>query len=171
MPHFSIPPSRGRRAFTLLEVCFTVAVFSIFAAASIYSLSQVNRFASTARYQTLALAVAQQKIDQIMTTPWSVMGTLPTVLAAGTATEASPTVTLPLNGDPFNSASGLSSAFTNYDTQVLDSRTTVITKLTDCSGNTGTSSRLLRAVVTVNYTYRGKAYSLAISTLRSTDDF
>ncbi len=163
--------SRGQQAFTLLEVCFAVVAFAIFSAASIYSLSQLNRFASNARYRTLALAAAQQKIDQIMTTPWSVVGTVPTVLAAGTTTEAAPTVTLPLNSDPLNSATGLSSAFTNYDTQVLDTRTTVITKLTDCSGNTGSSSRLLRASVTVSYTYRGKSYSIVLTTLRGTDDF
>jgi prepilin-type N-terminal cleavage/methylation domain-containing protein len=171
MQFFAIPTNRVRRGFTLLEVCFTIAIFSLFSAASIYSLSQINRFASNSRYRTLALSVAQQKIDQIMTTPWSVMGTVPTVLAAGSVTEAAPTIVLPLNSDPLNSASGLSSAFTNYDTQILDSRTTVITKLTDCSGNTGASSRLLRATVTVTYTYRGKQASIVLSTLRGTDDF
>ncbi len=162
---------RGRQAFTLLEVCFAVAVFSLFAVTSVYAVTLANKFASISRYRTLALAAAQQKVDQVMTTPWTVLGTVPTVLTAGTSTEASPTIILPLNGDPFNSASGLSSAFTNYDTQVLDSRTTVITKLTDCSGHTGASSRLLRAVVTVTYTYRGKQYTLSLSTMRSTDDF
>jgi len=155
----------------VLEVSFALAVFSLFAVSSIYALSQANRFASNSRYETLALAAAQQKIDQIMTTPWSVAGTVPAVLTSGTTTEASPAVTLPLNGDPFNSAIGLSSAYSNYDTQVLDSRTTVITKLTDCSGNTGSASRLLRATVTVTYTYRGKQTNLAISTVRGTDDF
>ncbi|MDR3404058.1 MAG: hypothetical protein P4L99_16290 [Chthoniobacter sp.] len=155
----------------MLEVAFAVAVFSLFAVTSITALSQANRFASNSRYETLALAAAQQRIDQVMTTPWSVQGVLPVVLTSGTTTEASPTVTLPLNGDPFNSTSGLSSAFTNYDTQVLDSRTTVITKLTDCSGNTGSSSRLLRAIVTVTYTYRGKQTNLSLTTVRGTDDF
>lgn len=169
--HTFISTRRHRRAFTLVELCFALASFSLFAATSIYSLSQANRFASNSRYKTLALAVAQQKIDQIMTTPWSVAGAVPTVLAAGTTTEAAPNVALPLNGDPLNSANGLSSAFTNLDIQVLDSRITEITKLTDCSGNTGNNSRLLRATVTVFYTYRGKQTSLALTTIRSTDDF
>lgn len=148
-----------------------MAVFSLYAVASVYSLTQANRFASTSRYETLALSAAQQKIDQIMAVPWSVMGTVPTVLTAGTTTEAAPTVNLLLNNDPLNAGAGLSSAFTSYDTQVLDSRTTVITKLTDCSGQTGAKSRLLRADVTVAYTYRGKAHSITLSTLRETDDF
>lgn len=155
----------------MMEVCVAVGIFSFFSAGSICALSQANRFASNSRYETLALAAAQQRIDQIMTTPWSVSDPVPAVLTSGTTTEAYPTVSLPLNGDPFNSASGLSSAFTNYDTQVLDSRTTVITKLTDCSGNTGAKSRLLRAAVTVSYIYRGKQTSLTLTTVRGTDDF
>ncbi len=148
-----------------------MAVFSLFAVSSIYALTLANQFASTSRYETLALAAAQQRVDQVMTIPWSVVGTVPTVLTAGTTTEQSPAIVLPLNNDPFNSASGLSSAFTNLDTQVLDSRTTVITKLTDCSGNTGSSSRLLRADVTVAFTFRGKPHTVTLNTLRGTDDF
>lgn len=174
MKHQSHPFTRSHssvRAFTVIEVCFAVAVFGLFAVSSIYALSQANRFASNSRYRTLALAAAQQKIDQIMTTPWSVVGTVPPVLASGTTTEAAPNISLPLNGDPFNSESGLSSAFSNSDTQVLDSRTTQITKLTDASGNKGDASRLLYATVTVTYTYRGKQTKLSLSTVRSTDDF
>ncbi len=148
---------------------FAVAVFSLFAVATIYSLTLANRFASNSRYETLALAAAQQKIDQIMTTPWSVVGAPPAVLTS--TVEEAPAITLPLNNDPFNTASGLSSAFTSLDTQVLDSRTTVITKLTDCSGNSGASSRLLRADVTVAFTYRGTLHTVTLNTLRSTDDF
>jgi len=148
-----------------------VSVFALFAVTSIYALSQANRFASNSRYRTLALAAAQQKIDQIMTTSWSVAGAVPAVLTPGTTTEQAPNISLPLNGDPFNSETGLSSAFSNSDTQVLDSRTTVITKLTDCSGNTGSASRLLSATVTVTYTYRGLQTNLSLTTLRSTDDF
>jgi type II secretory pathway pseudopilin PulG len=162
---------QNRYAFTVAEICLAMAIFSLFAATSVYALSQANRFASNSRYRTLALAAAQQKIDQIMTTPWSVAGTVPAVLTTGTTTEQAPNISLPLNGDPFNSETGLSSAFSNSDTQVLDSRTTVITKLTDCSGNMGANSRLLSATVTVTYTYRGVQANLSLTTMRSTDDF
>ena len=175
-----------RRAFTVLEVSFAVAVFSLFAVSSIYAITQANRFASNSRYKTLALAAAQQKIDQVMTSSWSTLNTPPTVLRtdSGVTAVSSNTVvntadvqatttetSLPLNNDTYNSATGLSSAFTNNDVQVLDQRVTVITKLTDCSGKTGKNSRLLRADVTVSYTYRGKSTSLSLSTLRISDDF
>ena len=48
------------------------------------------------------------------------LGTVPTVLTTGTTTETAPTANLLLNNDPLNSATGLSSAFTSDDTQVLD---------------------------------------------------
>ncbi|MEP6667977.1 MAG: prepilin-type N-terminal cleavage/methylation domain-containing protein [Chthoniobacter sp.] len=160
-----------RQAFTLIEVSFAVAVFSLFAVSSIYALTLANQFASTSRYETLALAAAQQKIDQIMTTPWSVGSTAPAVLAANSTPVTTTENNLPLNNDALNAGTGLSSAFTSYDTQVLDSRTTTITKLTDCSGNSGTSSRLLRADVVVAFTYRGKPHTVTLNTLRGTDDF
>lgn len=157
--HFSFV-SRSRAGFTVLELSFAVAIFAFFAIGSIQALLQFNRFASNARYQTLATAAAQQKIDQVLTTAWSVSGTRPTVLTTGTTTESN----LPLNNDTFNSASGLSSAFTSLDTQVLDPRTTVISAV---SGNT----RLLSVAVTVSYTYRGRAYSITLNSMRATDDF
>lgn len=151
---------RNQAGFTVLEVCFAGAIFAAFAVLSMLSFDQLNRFASTARYQTLALAAAQQKMDQIMTTYWSITGSPPAVLTTGTTTETN----LPLNNDPFNTERGLSSAFTNYDTQVLDSRSTAISAV---SGNT----RLLSVAVTVSYTYRGRSYSITQYGLRATDDF
>lgn len=182
-----MPPSfrrsfRRPRAFTLLEVTFAVALLSLFAVGSIFSLTQANRFATRARYETLALAIAQQRIDQVMTTPWSVLGTVPTVLTPGTITETTdPKVfVFPLNNDPFNTQSGLSSALTNYDggdLQGVDYRTTKITKLDDSTGPDQPKatpprlSRLLRADVTVAYTFRKVQYYVTLSTLRSADDF
>ena len=199
----SISPSsflvqKCRRAFTLLEVSFAIAVFSLFAVGSIYAFTQANRFASNSRYRTLALAAAQQKIDQIMATSWSMQvpqntlaiilrtdGNVATDLANDTTkhnmkvtantTDTMTTIeetNLPLNNDSFNSTTaGLSSAFTNNDVQVFDKRTTTITKLTDSSLNTKDKSRLMRADVIVSYTYRGKLTSVSISTLRTADDF
>lgn len=190
IPPSFLPMQKHRRAFTLIEVSFAVAVFSLFAVGSIYALTQANRFASNSRYRTLALAAAQQKIDQVMNAAWSTnQGSTPAQVirvdsgAAQSTTNVTTVVNtanvqatttetgLPLNNDAFNSQTGLGSAFTNSDVQVLDSRVTVITKQTDCTGNTGANSRLLRAAVTVSYTYRGKAVSVSVSTLRTADDF
>lgn len=150
--------SRRRRAlgFTLPEVVVAGAILAIFVAGSVATMAQINRWASAARLRTLALALAQQKSDEVLTTPWQTRGTRPAVLATGTNTEA-----LPLNSDAFNNATGLSSAFTALDTPVTATRTTQVTDV---------STRTVRAVVTVAFTYRNRPYTVRLTTLRATDD-
>lgn len=149
---------RITRAFTLPEVCIAATVLALFVVGSVSAMAQVNRWAVSCRLRTLATALVEQRVDQILTTPWSVLATTPAILTAGTITETK----IPLDNDPFNSETGLSSAFTNLDVQVIDTRTTVVTSL---------SSRMVKAVVTVTYTYRNHHYTVSMTTLRSTDDF
>jgi len=151
------PRFRHARGFTLPEVVIAGAILALFVAGSVATMAQINRWANAARLRTLALALAQQKADEILTTPWQMRSTRPAVLTAGTATEA----TLTLNNDPHNNAVGLSTAFTNLDTPVSATRTTVITDL---------PPRQLRATVSVNFTYRGRPYAVNFTTLRAADD-
>ncbi|MDR3403002.1 MAG: hypothetical protein P4L99_10945 [Chthoniobacter sp.] len=149
---------RKTLAFTLTEVVIAASILALFIVGAVSTMTQVNRWASAARMRTLATALVQQRIDQILTTPWSVLSTTPTILTAGTTTETK----LPLNNDAFNNETGLSSAFTNLDVQVIDTRTTVITSV---------SAHMIKAVVTVSYTYRAHSYTISMTTLRTTDDF
>jgi len=149
---------RKTLAFTLTEVVIAASILALFIVGSISTMTQVNRWATAARMRTLATALVQQRIDQILTTSWSVLSPTPTLLTAGTTTETK----LPLNNDAFNNETGLSSAFTNLDVQVIDTRTTVINSV---------SAHMINAVVTVSYTYRAHSYSITMTTLRTTDDF
>lgn len=150
-------PVAGSRGFTVLEAAVASAMLTALVAALALSLTQINRWANTARLKTLSLALAQQKIDEVLTTKWLVRGTRPSVLTAGTVSENS----LQLNNDALNSQTGLSSAFTALDTPVPATRTTVVTDL---------PPRSVRAVVTVSFTYRGRTYQTSLTTLRVTDD-
>lgn len=154
---------------TLMEIVFAITAFSLFGVGSILAITQFNRLSSLNRYHTLALSVAEQKIDQVLATPWTVSGVRPPILAIGTTTETS----LPLNNDIYNSSrTGLGSPYSGLDTQILNSRVTTVTALTDASGNTGAASRLLQVSVTVNYTYCLKfATTTTLTVLRTTDDF
>jgi Tfp pilus assembly protein PilV len=144
---------------TLPEVIIAAAVLALFIVASVSAMAQINRWASVARMRTMALAATQQKIDQILMTSWSVLDPTPAILTAGTTTENN----LPLNYDTFNSTeSNLVSAWTSLDTPVNLTRVTTITSIT---------AHQVSAVVTVSYTYRGKAYTVSMTTLRTTDDF
>ncbi len=146
-----------RGGFTLIEIAVALAVISIFVAGAVLALVQMNRFATVSRLQTLALGLAQQRVDEILTTQWLLGTPRPTALEAVTRTDAN----LPLNNDAFNSRAGLSSLFSDLDVQVNATR---ISEIADVS------PRQLRAVVTVTYNFRGRTYSFVMTTLRTSDN-
>lgn len=147
---------RRRAGFTLVEVVIAGSLLAVLVAGSFAALTQINRWAASARLRTLALAVAQQRLDLLATTPWQVTTARPALLTAGTTTETN----LPLNNDSFNSATSLASAYTTLDTQINATRTTQITDLT---------TRTVRMAVTVTFTYRNRAHSVSLTSLRATD--
>jgi len=184
----------SRSAFTLMELAFAVALFSSFAVVSILAYSSFNRYASNARYESLAVAIAEQKMDQIMTCPCalnttntsqgpvlSLTGTTVQPASSGTyATIVESGSIMTLNYDKWNmsrtitSGSASNVALTGTlsgttvagaeDTQVIDSRTTTFAPVT---GNV----RLLSATVTVAYTYRSRQFTISFSTIRASDNF
>ena len=152
---------RGTAGFTLVEVLIAGALLAMLISGAVTALTQMNRSATAARLRTIALAVAQQRVDQIETTPWQDWVTRPAILAVdGTGTRTTTENNVPLNNDNYNAATSLISPYTNLDAQVLSTRTTVITNL---------PPRSLRAVVTVTFTYRNRPYAITLSTLRTTD--
>ena len=147
---------RGTAGFTLVEVLIAGTLLAVLISGSVTALTQLNRWATAARLRTIAMAVAQQRIDLIETTPWQVVGTRPALLTAGTVTENN----VPLNNDDYNAATSLVSPYTTLDSQVMSTRTTVISDLT---------ARTLRATVTVTFTYRNRPFTITLNTLRATD--
>ena len=106
--------SRSSAAFTILEAAIASTLLVILVSSVAVAMIQINRWAASARLQTIALAVAQQKVDEVLAAPWLIRNPRPAVLAAGTVTENY----LSLNNDAFNSQSGLSSLFTDLDSPV-----------------------------------------------------
>ena len=91
---------RGTAGFTLVEVLVAGALHAALISGTVTALTQLNRWATAARLRTIATAVAQQRIDQIETTAWQVVGTRPALLTAGTTTENN----VPLNNDDYNAS-------------------------------------------------------------------
>ena len=147
---------RGTAGFTLVEVLIAGTLLAVLISGSVTALTQLNRWATAARLRTIAMAVAQQRIDLIETTPWQLVGTRPALLTAGSVTENN----VPLNNDDYNAATSLVSPYTTLDSQVMSTRTTVISDLT---------ARTLRATVTVTFTYRNRPFTITLNTLRATD--
>jgi hypothetical protein len=139
-----------------MEVITAAGILAVSISGSLIVYTQMNKLAAVARMRTMAMAMAQQRVDEILTVPWGLAGARPTVLVAGTTTQND----LPLDDDSFNMQSGLSSTFTNLDVRVLATRTTQTTAVT---------TRQLRAVVTVTYVLLSKTYSVSLTTLRTMD--
>ena len=182
---------RRQAAFTLMELTFAVAIFGAFAVVSILSITTINRFASNVRYETLALAVAQERMDEVMTVPCNLNSTStlgPILYLSGTTVAPNSSnvytsgteTSLPLNNDPYNlsrttTLSGTTAQLLTViltgtiaagalDTQVIDTRTTTFAAVSS-------NPRLLSVTVSVNYTYRGTHFTVTLSGVRATDNF
>jgi len=156
-PKMSVSRRRGPQGFTIVEAAVASAMLALMISTLAVAFVQINHWASNARLKTLALTVAQQKVDEILATPWQIRNARPAVLAAGTVTENA----LRLNDDALNGQTGLSSGFTALDTPVPATRVTVVTDL---------PPRAVRATVTVTFVYRSRTYTTSLTTLRVTDD-
>ncbi len=142
---------RRKRAFTLVEVAISIGIIALLTALGYAVMTAMNQNAVKARLMTLACASARDKIAQIQfASPYTPnLGTtyshIPTILVVGTTTD-----NIPLYADPGTGK-----------TVIPGTRQTVIS-------DTGTN-HILSAVVTVSYTYHGKAFQVQLNTLRASD--
>jgi len=152
-------PAFGRtaeRAFTLTEILITSGVLLLVGATAMYALTMINRYAASSRVQAAAQSIVLNQIDQILTkgpyVPTNSPPDIPTILTSGTTVSNN----LPIFTDPENG-----------NTVVKGTLTTIIT-------DTGTTSSgaplyVLKASVTLNYSFCGRAQSVAMDTLRAPD--
>lgn len=147
---------RKARGFTFVELLIAMGVLLVFAACTFAALTQFNRYAAASRLRVHALALAQQRVDEVLTTQWRVSAARPEVLTVGTQTEDE----LIINADELNQQAGLSSTFTSLVAPVMGTRTTEITDVGD---------RTLRATVLVSFVYANRTYRVSMTTLRATD--
>jgi type II secretory pathway pseudopilin PulG len=147
---------RGSRGFTFAELTIAMGVLLLFAAVTLAAFTQFNRFASASRLRVHALALAQQRIDEVLTTQWRVGAARPPVLVVGSRTEPD----LVINADELNQQSGLNSIFTPLSAPVKGTRTIEVQDM---------SNRTLRETVKVSFVYANRTYEVAMTTVRATD--
>jgi prepilin-type N-terminal cleavage/methylation domain-containing protein len=159
MKHHKNLSERSRRSgFTFVEILVAMGVLVLFSGAAMAALTQFNRFATASRLRSHALALAQQRIDDVLTTQWLLGLSRPPELTAGTVTETN----LVMNADAKNSATALKSDFTDLGVPIACTRTSTVTDI---------SARTLRVTVTVTFTYANRTYNVALNTMRATDNF
>lgn len=146
----------NERAFTLTEILITGGIIIVVGATALYALTMINKYAANARVQAAAATIVQYQIDQILTrgpyAPTNVPADVPTILTAGTTT----TNNVPVFVDPENGNVLVSGTLT---TTIQDSGAIYKT----------TPLYVLKAAVTLNYTFAGKAFTVAMDTLRAPD--
>ena len=145
-------------AFTLAEVMVALGLFGITASAAISAMLRMNTNASLSRLQTGASTVAQNQIDLVLSdSPFNPQkNQIPPELTPGTTNSG-------------NSSSPTLAVYTDPKTgqQVLGWMTTTVADTgTSLNGN---ALYVYKISVTVSYKYKGRPYSVNMSTLRCSD--
>lgn len=147
----------AEKGFTLTEILVTSAVIIVFGATAIYALTTINKYAARTRIQAAAQTIVQHQIDQILTrgpyVPTNTPPNIPAILTAGTTvTDNVPVFTDPETGDVLVTGT--------LSTNIQDSGAT-------CNG---TPLYVLKAAVTLSYTFVGRSATVAMNTLRAPDN-
>jgi type II secretory pathway pseudopilin PulG len=146
----------AERAFTLTEILITSGVIIVVGATATFALTMINKYAISARVQAAAQSIVQNQIDQILTrgpyVPTNTPPEVPAILKIGTTV----TDNVPVFTDP---ESGSVVVTGQLKTDIQDSGAT----------NAGTSLNVLKAAVTLNYTFAGRGLTVVMDTLRAPD--
>lgn len=152
---------RNLAAFTLAEITVAIGLFGIIAGSSVSALLRMNTNAALCRLQTGASTVAQNQIDLILSdAPFNPQ-----------YSQVPPELTLGAN-NPTNAGTSTNptvAIYTDPSTgiKVLGWMTTEVTDTkTKLNGNV---LYVYQATVTVSYYYKGRPYSVQMSTMRASD--
>ena len=144
----------SRHGFTMVEVLVSLAVLALLGTAAVGGLLAANRMAVKSRLATNAQAIAQARIDRILSEPWPEGSPAPPSLAVGITTETN----VPIYTDPVPNTVIVSGTVSTAITDV--SRTIVPGQ---------PAPPLIAANVTVAYTVGGTPTSVSLSTVRTAD--
>ena len=141
----------GRSGFSLTEVLCAVTLLGMAGAAVLWGLTMLQKHATINRLYTQAQTICQNQIDRVLTNgPYNpANGQTPTELTNQTAT-------VQISSAPENPVSGTMT-------------TTVADTGLKYPADTGTDLNIKQAKVVVAYTFRSKAYSVELNTMRAPD--
>lgn len=130
-------------------ICLTCTSF-------MFAFTQLNQMAMIARLYTGGYVIAQTQVDLVATSsPFEPQASIvPTVLTPGTVTTPVTVYQDPISGDTISGT---------MTTKITTDNTSYT------SGGTTETLYLYEATVTVTYQYRNRSYSVALSTLRTSD--
>lgn len=145
-------------AFTLIEAMVALGIFGITAAAAIAGMVRMNTNAALCRLQTGASTIAQNQIDLVLSdSPFNPQYTqTPPELTIGTTNTGTSTApTVAVYTDPSTSIT-----VPGWMTTVVANTNTTLN---------GSTLYIYQVTVTVFYKYKGRQYSVSMSTMRCSD--
>ena len=146
--------SQTRSAFSIVEVLVSVSVLALLGTGAIAGLLSINRAVATNRLATNAQAIAQSRIDRLLSEPYPEGCAAPADLTLGTATQTN----VPIYADPVTTNVVVTGTIT---TTVNDVSRTIVAG--------APPAKLFQATVAVSYTYGGKPASVTLTTVRTVD--
>ena len=152
-PRFQLRNCRAAAGIVLVDILVSVVIVGIGAGSAISLLASVNRVAEVNRNMNGAVALCQERIAQVVASPFSPTS-VPSYFGSTWPIPAAETTTSSETVQLYSDLSGGST--------VTGTRTTLVS-LADATLN------LVRVTARVNYTYRGRNYVCETFTLRSPD--
>lgn len=161
---------KGQLGFTFIEIVVAVSILGLMAAGSIWTLTQMNNYASVTRLYTGAETVAQNRIDEILSeSPFKPQeGDVPKVLALTTADSCAHSDT--------GHGPGCVEIYHEPDKEgeppgvVYGKLTTSVKEVTDTKvAGAVTNLHIYSATAVVSYVFRGKTYRVQLNAMRAPD--
>ena len=157
-----LPARHGRRSktagFTLVQVMIATAIIVIVGLSSVQALVMMNRKAATMRTLNNARAVVQRNIDTAMGVPFSTT-VEPPILAITPATGT-------VYDDDGGTANLVNISLLRPGTTAWLQGTLTRTVVAETNAD---GADIRRVTFSISYTYRGRPYSFAMTTLRTLD--
>lgn len=132
------------------------SVLAIFSVIALTAMVRMNLWATQARLETAAGVLAQQKVNEALTTPWTIQKVWPITSATET-------------GIFLNSETGAANSLHQDHLQISATRITIV-QAVPTEPDTA-PSRLLKVTGTVLYSYRGRSFKVPYATTRAIDAF
>jgi type II secretory pathway pseudopilin PulG len=148
----------GHDGFTYVELTIALALLTLSVAGTFPVLTQANTIAVTNRAHTCAEILVQNEIDAFLTAApfYPQFSLIPAELVTGTTTQN-------------NVAIYTDSSTGDVVVSGTLTRTVADLGLTQTTNSATQNLQITSETVTLNYTFRGKAYSVSMSTLRTSD--
>lgn len=154
--HLPLRRPVAARGLTLIESIVAMAVLSLFGSLAYLTMLRLNQWATVSRLQTLAGALAMERVDEALSRPWPYADS-PYPVTSGTESDLF-----------LNAETGIIGAGTQRTLRVPATRITLVTPL---DTEPSPSKRLISVSGSVVYSFRGRTYSAPFSTQRTCDNY